>query len=1205
MKTSPIVAATAGRPRRLTGFALVVTLSLMVLLTLLAVGLLSLSAVTLRSAMQDRAMATARSNARLALMLALGELQVAVGPDKVITAMSDIITENPSKPLVTGVWDSWNYNPNTPDLDYAGKKIELFRRWLVSDPDWQATRERGFVITKRTGASVEWVGARASGAASDVSPDTLTAGKVLIYQNGRSEGAYAWHISDESVKARVNAYRDPSQNQSLWQKRALLAGHRADPSVVQASDGSALSFLPTDEKPEAYAKARGVAGKLLSLNQLDLLSEGKPMAKFRRHVTLHSMGLPTNVRDGGLKQDLSSLFGWSTTALPAEFNNKKLYETTHKITGISDPYWSALKGYYDIYKETGLNTSSPLYYKAPQEAVALTPVSPATLPTPPKIYYPAPVIAKVEILFSFVVRDSHGPWIAPLRNIDPNMTRMGHLLYAPIITLHNPYNVSLKFDKLDIDIKGIPMAFNFFVNDKPQSKSPVSFNRLFVNGADRNEKSFIMSISNWSDFESTTASPITMKPGQTLVCGPYINGDTIFGSAGNEGERVFFDYANNLTGRAGTPAKCKPGFLGRQISYDVDWLTLTEDEVDSGMSNDGKLGILGLKPDDRVYIEYKVQPNTGIIRDKMTVTARLTSQGITMDTGGLEFDYDDAALTKGFPLTYRYPDGKSVPNYLLAESLWESNFTPFKQHTKTKSFVMLSAYARTANGGVYDNGSRDKLNNGQNLQHDGRLAGLPFLHHNPARTPTVVDLKSDLPGRYSHELNVQPLLGTVDDIFNIDATNRGYALTSNKVARGIKSGVYLELPMGPMQTLADFRRSNALTSALLPNFVQPVANSYASPLMSTSNVLQNGVVKYALLDHSVLANHALYDRFYFSTFATCGTTPVETVFTNFMEGTKPLPAQAYEPYLPEGKTLAKAKAELFSGGKASATAYQTAAEYQMIRGAFNVNSTDVQAWKAVLAAMNHSMIQTLWATSATLNEKMSAQIPIMPMSLVNGGVVNNFTVNKTTVANIDNKLTNDWNGYRELTPEQLDELAGKIVEEVRKRGPFLSMSEFVNRRIGPDSELTRKGALQAAIDNSMLNKNLFAGAVTEVRLQDVSDQKVYKFATPKAATGNPAAGAPGWVSQGDLLRILEPCATVRADTFVIRVYGEAHDAKGGVSARVFGEAVVQRIPEYLNAQDRPSTNVWDANSKSASTANKTFGRRLSLLSFRWLTASEV
>jgi hypothetical protein len=167
------------------------------------------------------------------------------------------------------------------------------------------------------------------------------------------------------------------------------------------------------------------------------------------------------------------------------------------------------------------------------------------------------------------------------------------------------------------------------------------------------------------------------------------------------------------------------------------------------------------------------------------------------------------------------------------------------------------------------------------------------------------------------------------------------------------------------------------------------------------------------------------------------------------------------------------------------------------------------------------------------------------------------------------------------------------------------MSEFVNRQIGPDSPLTRAGALQAAIDESGINATFLAGAVTDVRAADVADPKIYNYANPAAATGNPAAGAPGWVSQGDLMRILEPGATVRGDTFVIRVCGEAHNAKGGVTARAYAEAVVQRLPEYVNPVDRPSTNVWDPALKTASTDNKTFGRRLNVVGFRWLAESEI
>jgi hypothetical protein len=620
---------------------------------------------------------------------------------------------------------------------------------------------------------------------------------------------------------------------------------------------------------------------------------------------------------------------------------------------------------------------------------------------------------------------------------------------------------------------------------------------------------------------------------------------------------------------------------------------------------------------DRFYMEFKIQRPSWYVDDasvtpvdalaSFAVNAKLqsTASGTLSDYAKLEFNYQSDSSLKSFfnNQVFRYPPTDSLTGHECAAP---GGVTYATQGAYVHSFAIFSAYARTTNGGVYETGLRTP-GSGVNLLRDGRLAGKPFLFHNPSRANFTMDLASEKPGVQAYELNFQPFLskGDYQDYMDVEA-NRVPALTGNTTARGIKSGSYLELPTGPMQTIADFRKSNALTTSYLPNTVQPVANSLVSAMMSTDKVKQTDtdVAPNELLDHSVLANHALYDRFYFSTFATRGNETPDTVFEKFMNGSTPLPSQAFQPYRPGGRSVADAKAELFASGKPKDDAYKSAAEYQMIQGPFNVNSTSVQAWKAVLASMNKSEIVTLWAKTNKIELRKAAGVPILGMSLLNGGVVGETA----DFTKIDNVKTNDWNGHRELTDKELETLATRIVEQVRTRGPFLSMSEFVNRQIGPNGPLTQRGALEAAISDSKINDNFFKNnpegpKVTDIAMTNISDPKIYKYNTPEVVTGNPAAGAPGWISQGDLLRILEPAATVRGDTFVIRVCGEAWDPNGKVTARAYAEAVVQRVPEYVDPADRPSLNAFTTT--TAAKANKTFGRRINLVSFRWLSGNEI
>jgi len=1181
------------------GFALVVTLSLMILLTIIAVGLLSLSSISLRASGQSEAMATAKANARLALMLAIGDLQKSLGPDKAISANSEILTASatasPPKPNTAGAWESWDFNPNGGSLGYSDEKKNRFRRWLVSAPDPKSAESRDFVNSAWTGQTVELVGKNSLGG-NDTPSDKVTAGKVPLSRNSKKLGAYAWHVSDESLKARINLYRDPSRNNTLARKRALLTGHRPDPSVIKRNSTS-LDFLPTDLTATDFQNSEQSSAKVTGIDQVDLVGSAAKIKQFRNDVTPYSLGLLTDVRNGGLKQDLSSIFEMTTSAttvvLPTDFKSKKLYQSTHGITGVSDPNWNTLASYYNTFRGITITPdSNPTFYQRPTVNVPMP--TPPTLPTPPTTFYPGPVIAKVEALFTFVTRDAHANWVGTLSGVDPAIKYMGHLMYTPLVTLHNPYNVSLQFDNLEVTIRNVPIAFNFFANNKPQCNGLVSLNEMFVYGSDKREKTFVMKIANWSAPASTsTSGPIVMKPGQTMVCAPYLHPSACFS---NTMGTPFFDWQNNLTGTGALPINAKPGYTGRCFGFDVDWTT--PPDLSSGQQTDGNQGVFGLRANDTVHMEYAVRQPTRGLNTAFEVTAKLTSQGRTFDYGGLSFQYQDkATLENAFNKVFRYP----ATGELSAMDFYCNNSDPISSHALAKTVGIFSAYARTTNGGVYETGKRTETPGAVNTLLDGRLAGKPFLFHNPARTVVRMDMKSEKPGVHSHEMNIQWLPGNVDNVFTIDTTNRTPYLTGNTTSRGIKSGSYFEIFTGPMQTIADFRRSNALTSYYLPNFVQPVSNSVVSPMMSTNKVVEKdtSVATYDLLDHSVLANHALYDRFYFSTFATDAKTTPDTVFENFMADTAPLALQAYQPYLPEGKTAKAAKDEMFSSGKPVDNAYKYAAEYQMVRGAFNVNSTNVQAWKAVLASMNKGDTVTLWARSAGLEVKKATGVPVLAMTLMNGGSISAGGVDPSK---IDNTKTNEWNGYRELTDTELETLATEIVKQVKNRGPFLSMSEFVNRQIGSDSDLTRMGALEAAIVESKLNDKVFTSEVP-ITQSDVSDAKLYNYKTVLATTGNPAAGAPGWINQGDLMRILEPTATVRSDTFVIRVCGEAWDAAGKVTAKAYAEAVVQRIPEYIDPVDRPSLNVYTET--GAAKVNKDFGRRMSVVSFKWLSSKEI
>jgi hypothetical protein len=177
-------------------------------------------------------------------------------------------------------------------------------------------------------------------------------------------------------------------------------------------------------------------------------------------------------------------------------------------------------------------------------------------------------------------------------------------------------------------------------------------------------------------------------------------------------------------------------------------------------------------------------------------------------------------------------------------------------------------------------------------------------------------------------------------------------------------------------------------------------------------------------------------------------------------------------------------------------------------------------------------------------------------------------------------------------------LAVAVVDAVKAHGPFRSLAEFVNRPLTAlAGEARLSGLLQGALDRTVNPPASLAPAPGLPATVGASPALPW----PAAAQGHVSTLAPGWLSQADLLAVLGPVLAARSDTFLVRAYGDAaNPATGNLEGRAWCEAVVQRLPEYVDPVD-PADAAPDALSET----NRIYGRRFQTVSFRWLSADEV
>ncbi|MDG1356572.1 MAG: hypothetical protein P8P36_00075, partial [Akkermansiaceae bacterium] len=317
------------------GFSLVASVMLVVLLVVVLLSLVSLSNFETKSSRHGWHQAEARANARMALMIAIGELQKYTGPDQRVTARALILEGEAAEGSIAnrnwlGVWAT-TYRHEGLDWPLIGKgsgdledkpyvikgayqdlrhiipnlsagrwKQECILRWLVSMRDDRTHPKE--VLNEGDDRVVSLVGRGTLG--EKMSAEDFEKSKVLVetipLQGRVFGGAYAWYVSDNNQKANLTPH-----DKIKHVEAALEAAPGFDPALVSRVDGGLpyVSFKKDAythrDKMISYASA--ALGQVASQDCRDALKHDF------HHFTTYSPGLFVDTMMSGLRRDLSSL----------------------------------------------------------------------------------------------------------------------------------------------------------------------------------------------------------------------------------------------------------------------------------------------------------------------------------------------------------------------------------------------------------------------------------------------------------------------------------------------------------------------------------------------------------------------------------------------------------------------------------------------------------------------------------------------------------------------------------------------------------------------------------------------------------------------------------------------------------------------------------------------------------------------------------
>ncbi|MDF3056180.1 MAG: hypothetical protein K0R17_395 [Rariglobus sp.] len=1251
---------------------MLITITLLAFLVLLLVSLASLTRVETQVASNNQHIAQARQNALMALNLALGQLQKHAGPDQRVTARADVqpaatapapspypsvdpasgtnLTANTATALGsidtywrnrrnrqwTGVWRNRNtpdYTPPAPAFDSnnpaAYNPVPALQSWLVSGNENGAatfspsTAVTGLTITSTpvdriadaNGAFHRLLVKASAGVTAATDLDrAVTAPEIEIRSsatpgNGTTDtliGHYAWWVGDEGIKARANLV-DPHASAGTAEAN-LTRLQSAQRPAIEAMTTNGTDGLAPLAPPTVQTQLAAYQASLLNIQssaQFPFITAAAPLSaelKSRYHdLSVSSRGLLADVKNGGLKTDLSYLFGLSNltdfrTALRALYGTNSIAPLNPNpavSTDLANPLLNPVATLRATFPTTAAdggnyaaatqfaNTSTweQLWSFANQGSTfnAAGQAAPRVQTATQHGLYP--LIIQTKMFYR--LRIEGGSTTTDPDGTVVNRTGAIYVDVLPLFVLANPYAVPLAASDYQVRVSGSNPALVFGKID-PAATTPPSPTNDFTpaysvyNPTWAGNRTFVLRTTGMAAGE---AQIFTIDPDPAL--NTTIDADDrilVARQSGNsvpqmDNKRVYmkneFDPAPALT------------YLAASQTSPYPPITIPSDKTHAALriGTSGLITILfqGFTPGDAQgylkLLQFTTAQNlTGDAEFGGATTMFVVdpmSDGIRQG-GGVNSIVNQPPTTDH--RAAKPPSGSVFFSHQQAPFLQVNYRTNQIMWTGSPSNPHPLEWARrfTKNGSTGSAGNTPNPWFGANLMR-------------PSGSTTTVRWGLVNIGEGQNQTVPPASIGgpsALDVGFNnylYDIPRAGHPLASLGQLQHFNTTGYHPIASTPNQVTS--------LSSWQTNY--SFSNSYPQPRVPRDqlfNYVNNGNISlHYHFDGSSIWNDLFWDRFTFSTYP-------QSAAVSFDFATDKLINARYRPFR-DRTTVPWDDETKFRGDGNPATAANTraAAANLLVDGAFNINSTSIEAWKAVFSSLKNVPAGSETTPSAPFPRTLSP------------------TAGSAAAAT--GTSPDSWAGFRNLSTAEVQSLAEEMVMQVRKRGPFLSLSDFVNRRLIKTADdtlgLGLSGALQAALDRAVNQTSRLTPAFnvksSAVSATSATNPNLIAFSEIGYILPAALAGFPGYMLQGDVLSALGPSLSARSDTFTIRTYGDAtNPATGEVTGRAWCEAVVQRLPDYVD----PAADVATA-TPAAGTPNATFGRRFQIISFRWLSPEDV